>query len=125
MRPERLRRDEEDIQHARGSSQDGCRSPNGQPLAGRWKDQAVRNGSHGRRAHTLALEHGRHSQGAQDRPHPRKKAEEGTCQMRAAIYARVSTTNHGQDVNLQLRELRQFAEMRGWTMTGEYVDNGV
>jgi len=45
--------------------------------------------------------------------------------MRAAIYARVSTTNHGQDVNLQLRELRQFAEMRGWTVAGEYVDNGV
>lgn len=45
--------------------------------------------------------------------------------MRVAIYARVSTTNHGQDVNLQLRELRQFAEMRGWTMAGEYVDNGV
>ncbi len=29
--------------------------------------------------------------------------------MRAAIYARVSTTNHGQDVTLQTRELQQFA----------------
>jgi len=45
--------------------------------------------------------------------------------MRVAIYARVSTMNHGQDVNLQLRELRQFAEMRGWSAAGEYVDNGV
>ena len=30
--------------------------------------------------------------------------------MRAAIYARVSTTNHGQDVTLQTRELEQFAQ---------------
>jgi DNA invertase Pin-like site-specific DNA recombinase len=44
--------------------------------------------------------------------------------MKAALYARVSTT-HGQDVNLQLRELRQFAEARGWEITGEYVDSGV
>jgi DNA invertase Pin-like site-specific DNA recombinase len=44
---------------------------------------------------------------------------------RLAIYARVSTSNHGQDVNLQLRELRQFAEARGWPVAGEYVDAGV
>ena len=44
---------------------------------------------------------------------------------RLAIYARVSTVNHGQDVNLQLRELRQFAEARGWQVAGEYVDAGV
>jgi DNA invertase Pin-like site-specific DNA recombinase len=44
---------------------------------------------------------------------------------RLAIYARVSTTNHGQDVNVQLRELRQFAEARGWQIAGEYVDAGV
>jgi DNA invertase Pin-like site-specific DNA recombinase len=36
--------------------------------------------------------------------------------MRAAIYARVSTTNHGQDVTLQTRELQQFAQARGWEM---------
>jgi DNA invertase Pin-like site-specific DNA recombinase len=45
--------------------------------------------------------------------------------MRAAIYGRVSTTNHGQDVNMQLRELRQFANARGWQVAGEYVDAGV
>jgi DNA invertase Pin-like site-specific DNA recombinase len=45
--------------------------------------------------------------------------------MIAAIYARVSTTNHGQDVTLQTRELRQFAEARGWEIAGEYVDAGV
>ena len=44
---------------------------------------------------------------------------------RVAIYARVSTTNHGQDVSLQTRELRQFAEARGWQVVGEYVDAGV
>ena len=44
---------------------------------------------------------------------------------RVAIYARVSTTSHGQDVSLQTRELRQFAEARGWTIDGEYVDTGV
>ena len=44
---------------------------------------------------------------------------------RVAIYARVSTTNHGQDVSLQTRELRQFAEARGWQVAGEYVDSGV
>jgi DNA invertase Pin-like site-specific DNA recombinase len=45
--------------------------------------------------------------------------------MRAAIYARVSTTNHGQDVTLQTRELQQFALARGWQVAGEYVDGGV
>ena len=45
--------------------------------------------------------------------------------MRVAIYARVSTTNHGQDVNMQLRELRQFADVRGWQVVVEYVDDGV
>jgi DNA invertase Pin-like site-specific DNA recombinase len=45
--------------------------------------------------------------------------------MKAAIYARVSTTNHGQDVSMQTRELCQFAEARGWQITGEYIDAGV
>jgi DNA invertase Pin-like site-specific DNA recombinase len=45
--------------------------------------------------------------------------------VRVAIYARVSTTNHGQDVGMQTRELRQFAEARGWTIAGEYIDAGV
>jgi DNA invertase Pin-like site-specific DNA recombinase len=44
---------------------------------------------------------------------------------RVAVYARVSTTNHGQDVGLQTRELRQFAEARGWIVAGEYIDAGV
>jgi DNA invertase Pin-like site-specific DNA recombinase len=44
---------------------------------------------------------------------------------RVAIYARVSTVNHGQDVSMQTRELRQFAEARGWNVAGEYIDAGV
>ncbi len=44
---------------------------------------------------------------------------------RAALYARVSTTGKGQDVELQLAELRQVAQQRGWTVAGEYVDEGV
>ena len=41
---------------------------------------------------------------------------------RVAIYARVSTTNHGQSPEMQLRELREYCERRGWTVAGEYVD---
>jgi DNA invertase Pin-like site-specific DNA recombinase len=44
---------------------------------------------------------------------------------KVAIYARVSTVNHGQDVSLQTRELGQFAQARGWKVAGEYIDSGV
>lgn len=45
--------------------------------------------------------------------------------MRVAIYARVSTNDKGQDVEVQLRELRAYAALRGWTVTDEYVDQGI
>ena len=45
--------------------------------------------------------------------------------MRVALYARVSTTNHGQDTNLQLGELREYCDRRKWQVTAEYVDSGV
>jgi putative DNA-invertase from lambdoid prophage Rac len=41
--------------------------------------------------------------------------------MRAAIYARVSTTD--QNCALQLAELREYVSHRGW-VAGEYVDTG-
>jgi len=44
--------------------------------------------------------------------------------MNAAIYARVSTHN-GQNPEMQLRELREFCQRRGWQIHGEYTDNGV
>lgn len=48
-----------------------------------------------------------------------------TGTVRAALYARVSTTGHGQDVGLQLDELRQVARQRGWLVVDEYSDAGV
>jgi DNA invertase Pin-like site-specific DNA recombinase len=45
--------------------------------------------------------------------------------LRVAVYARVSTTNHGQDVTLQTRELEQFAQARGWRLVDSYLDLGI
>src|SRR5262245_65338966 len=44
--------------------------------------------------------------------------------MKVAIYARVSTRNHGQDTDTQLLLLRQYAAARGLEIVQEYVDNG-
>jgi DNA invertase Pin-like site-specific DNA recombinase len=44
---------------------------------------------------------------------------------RVAIYARVSTLNHGQDVGMQTRELKEYCERRGWQISAEYVDVGI
>ena len=44
---------------------------------------------------------------------------------RVALYARVSTLNHGQDPEVQLHELRAYCERRGFEIIGEYVDKGV
>ena len=43
----------------------------------------------------------------------------------AALYARVSTRDKGQDPEMQLTELREFAAKRGWQLAGEFVDVGV
>jgi DNA invertase Pin-like site-specific DNA recombinase len=52
------------------------------------------------------------------------KSPEGTM-MKAAIYARVSTANNGQDPRVQTRELQEYCQRRGWTVTSEYVDVGI
>jgi DNA invertase Pin-like site-specific DNA recombinase len=44
--------------------------------------------------------------------------------MKIAIYARVSTMDKGQDVDLQLSDLRTYAKARGWEIFKEYIDNG-
>jgi DNA invertase Pin-like site-specific DNA recombinase len=44
---------------------------------------------------------------------------------RVAIYARVSTSNHGQDVQVQTRELEQFAQARDWRLVDSYLDIGI
>ncbi len=46
-------------------------------------------------------------------------------EQRVAIYARVSTLGGGQDPKLQTRELREYCKRRGWTIAGEYVDEGI
>jgi DNA invertase Pin-like site-specific DNA recombinase len=44
--------------------------------------------------------------------------------MKAAVYARVSTPDK-QDPEMQLRELREYCQRRGWEIEREYVDVGV
>ena len=41
--------------------------------------------------------------------------------MRIALYARVSTKDR-QEVENQLRQLREFAALQGWTIYREYID---
>jgi DNA invertase Pin-like site-specific DNA recombinase len=43
--------------------------------------------------------------------------------LRAGLYARVSTEDRGQDPETQLRPLREYAERRGFAVVGEYVDH--
>jgi DNA invertase Pin-like site-specific DNA recombinase len=44
--------------------------------------------------------------------------------VRAAIYARVSTINAGQDPTMQTRELEEYCQRRGWQLHDTYVDVG-
>ena len=43
---------------------------------------------------------------------------------RAVLYSRVSTLHHGQDPEVQSREIREYCQRRGWPLVGEYVDAG-
>jgi len=43
---------------------------------------------------------------------------------RVALYARVSTGEDRQTPETQLRHLREYAERRGFSTSGEYVDEG-
>lgn len=45
--------------------------------------------------------------------------------VRAAIYCRVSTCNGQQSPEMQIRELHEYCERRGWEISREYVDNGI
>ena len=42
--------------------------------------------------------------------------------MKAAVYARVSTSNGSQTCENQLLELRRYCEVRGWVVHAEYTD---
>jgi DNA invertase Pin-like site-specific DNA recombinase len=50
--------------------------------------------------------------------------DSSSATMRVAIYARVSTL-HGQNPEMQLEELREYASRREWTIVDSYVDEGV
>src|SRR5271170_1177865 len=43
--------------------------------------------------------------------------------LRVAVYSRVSTKDKGQDVENQLRQLREFCLRQGYTVAREYVDH--
>jgi len=43
---------------------------------------------------------------------------------KVGLYGRVSTTDKGQDPELQFKDLRAYAHARGWKVFGEYVDKG-
>ena len=45
--------------------------------------------------------------------------------MKVAIYARVSTTNMGQDTDRQLLELREICHGNDWQIVGEFIDKGI
>jgi len=44
--------------------------------------------------------------------------------IRVALYARVSTSDKGQDTSLQLNPLREYCSSRDWSIEGEYIDIG-
>jgi DNA invertase Pin-like site-specific DNA recombinase len=44
-------------------------------------------------------------------------------QLRCAFYVRVSTNNGQQNPEVQLNDMRPFAESRDWQLVGEYVDH--
>jgi DNA invertase Pin-like site-specific DNA recombinase len=43
--------------------------------------------------------------------------------MRVAIYARISTSNGSQSTDMQVRELREYAQRREFQIVKEYADN--
>ena len=43
--------------------------------------------------------------------------------MRAALYARVSTRDRGQDTANQMDALREYCRRAGWEIAEEYIDH--
>ena len=52
-------------------------------------------------------------------------ADSNSTSLRVAIYARVSTVGSGQSPEMQIRELNEHLERRGWRIAGQYVDIGI
>jgi DNA invertase Pin-like site-specific DNA recombinase len=55
----------------------------------------------------------------------KKKRRKEMEKVRAALYARCSTHDKGQDPELQLVPLRDYCAKRGFTIIEEYMDNGI
>lgn len=45
--------------------------------------------------------------------------------MKIAAYARVSTNNHHQDPEVQMKDIRAFAEYKGGEIVDTYIDRGI
>ena len=45
--------------------------------------------------------------------------------IRVSLYCRISTSDKGQDTDLQLLPLRDYCKARGWSIVGEFLDVGV
>lgn len=45
--------------------------------------------------------------------------------MKVAAYARVSTNNHHQDPEVQLKDIREHCQRKGWELSQVYVDKGI
>ena len=59
--------------------------------------------------------------------HPGPSPGRGVVQLRAAIYARVSTDDQAREgfsIPAQLKRLNAFCKAKGWSVSGEYVDEG-
>jgi hypothetical protein len=70
----------------------------------------------------MAAQCGRNFGTAAAMPVPVRACLRGRSLMRVALYARVSTKQHGQDPETQLLPLREFARQRQLEVAGEYVD---
>jgi DNA invertase Pin-like site-specific DNA recombinase len=56
------------------------------------------------------------------RSRQRRRPSKPAATRRAALYARVSTDDRGQDPETQLRQLRDYAARRGFAVAAEFVD---
>src|SRR5712691_5091606 len=121
----KVEQDEENVHDATGREADRSFVHHAASLAQGRKDSPARNPAG--RTHRLGLARYRYRtrEKSEGTAEAGAEAEEGWCQMRVAIYARVSTTNNGQDPTMQTRELKEYIERRGWKLAGEYVDVGI
>ena len=58
----------------------------------------------------------------QPRTRQQTRRSQPSATRRAALYARVSTDDRGQDPETQLRQLREYAARRGFAVAEEFVD---